>query len=95
MGLCLDSSREDVSYLSDLEAIIDILEPSYPFHSLATGKETQRKRADIDSKRVFLLGPSHHSYLSGVALSSFAKYATPIGDIPLCLDSKSHLLNLS
>ena len=45
--------------------------------------------ADAGSKRVFLLGPSHHVYLPGVALSSFAKYATPLGDIPLCLDSMS------
>lgn len=40
-------------------------------------------------KRIFLLGPSHHVHLNGIALSGFEKYETPIGDIPLCLDSES------
>lgn len=42
--------------------------------------------ADQSSKRVVLLGPSHHVYLSGIALSKFASYGTPIGDIPLDLE---------
>eukprot|EP00735_Rhodelphis_limneticus_P006522 TRINITY_DN18939_c0_g1::TRINITY_DN18939_c0_g1_i2::g.21707::m.21707 TRINITY_DN18939_c0_g1::TRINITY_DN18939_c0_g1_i2::g.21707 ORF type:complete len:325 (-),score=24.39,sp/Q4QQR9/MEMO1_RAT/48.61/4e-92,Memo/PF01875.12/2.7e-82,LigB/PF02900.13/2.2e+03,LigB/PF02900.13/0.0023 TRINITY_DN18939_c0_g1_i2:641-1555(-) len=36
-----------------------------------------------DVKRVFLLGPSHHYYLSACALSQYKAYQTPIGDIPL------------
>lgn len=40
------------------------------------------------SKRVFLLGPSHHVYLDGCALSRCSTYATPIGDISLDLDSE-------
>ncbi|KAI9632951.1 MEMO1 family [Dioszegia hungarica] len=42
-------------------------------------------------KRVFLLGPSHHAYLSGVALSRFETYGTPLGDIPLCKNTISEL----
>ncbi|WWC93045.1 AmmeMemoRadiSam system protein B [Kwoniella dendrophila CBS 6074] len=34
-------------------------------------------------ERIFLLGPSHHAYLPGVALSTFEAYETPIGDINL------------
>ncbi|GAA6039312.1 hypothetical protein JCM8097_003257 [Rhodosporidiobolus ruineniae] len=34
-------------------------------------------------KRVFVLGPSHHYYLDGCALSQCSKYETPIGDLPL------------
>lgn len=37
------------------------------------------------SKRVFILGPSHHVYLSDCALSSQTHYATPLGDLPLDL----------
>ncbi|KAK8849469.1 AmmeMemoRadiSam system protein B [Kwoniella newhampshirensis] len=37
------------------------------------------------TKRIFLLGPSHHAYLLGVALSRFESYETPVGDIPLDL----------
>lgn len=32
-------------------------------------------------RRVFLLGPSHTYYLEGCAVSAFAKYATPFGDL--------------
>ncbi|KAI0307728.1 MEMO1 family [Multifurca ochricompacta] len=34
-------------------------------------------------KRVFILGPSHHVYLDGCALSKCAEYATPIGALLL------------
>jgi MEMO1 family protein len=33
------------------------------------------------AKRVFLLGPSHTYYLDGCAVTTFAKYATPFGDL--------------
>lgn len=35
-------------------------------------------------KRIFLLGPSHHLFLSGCALSQCTQYATPFG--PLSID---------
>ncbi|GFZ50149.1 hypothetical protein JCM24511_07904 [Saitozyma sp. JCM 24511] len=41
--------------------------------------------------RVFLLGPSHHAYIDGVALSSFKAYGTPLGDIPLDLKTIEEL----
>lgn len=41
-------------------------------------------------KRVFVLGPSHHVYLNGCALSKCKAYATPVGDLPLDLQSESH-----
>ena len=37
----------------------------------------------LHSKRVFILGPSHHVYLDGCALSKCTEYATPIGSLPL------------
>jgi len=33
------------------------------------------------SKRVFLLGPSHHHYLTGAATTKCDKYGTPLGDL--------------
>lgn len=33
------------------------------------------------SKRVFLLGPSHHYYLTGAATTGCDKYRTPLGDL--------------
>ncbi|KAK9474267.1 MEMO1 family [Dipodascopsis tothii] len=34
-------------------------------------------------KRVFVLGPSHHVYLRGCAISKCAAYETPLGPLPL------------
>lgn len=42
-----------------------------------------------DSKRVFILGPSHHVYLRNCALSSQTHYETPIGDLVLDLEGAS------
>ena len=43
------------------------------------------------SKRVFLLGPSHHKYLPGCALSNFDHYSTPLGSLTLDKDTISSL----
>ncbi|QRV76283.1 AmmeMemoRadiSam system protein B [Ceratobasidium sp. AG-Ba] len=37
-------------------------------------------------KTVFILGPSHHVYLDGCALSKCVSYETPVGSLPLDLD---------
>ena len=44
------------------------------------------------SKRVFILGPAHHIYLTGCALSKFKTYDTPLGELTLDLDSMSLVL---
>jgi predicted class III extradiol MEMO1 family dioxygenase len=35
------------------------------------------------SKRVFLLGPSHHFYLERAALTRCTHYGTPLGNLPI------------
>ncbi|KAK0245772.1 MEMO1 family [Armillaria nabsnona] len=42
-------------------------------------------------KRVFILGPSHHLYIQGCALSGCEEYETPIGNLPLDLDTIKEL----
>ncbi|EJU05319.1 UPF0103-domain-containing protein [Dacryopinax primogenitus] len=42
-------------------------------------------------KRVFLLGPSHHVYLDGCALTPFATYDTPLGELPVDLATTAEL----
>jgi AmmeMemoRadiSam system protein B len=42
------------------------------------------------SKRVFILGPSHHFYLPGCALTKCDEYETPLGN--LIIDKDSNLL---
>jgi MEMO1 family protein len=41
------------------------------------------------SKRVFLLGPSHHVYLNNIALSRCDTYETPIGNLSIDKESMS------
>lgn len=53
-----------------------------PAFTLApTASSSMSPVADWSSKRVFLLGPSHHHYLSKAALSRCTQYATPIGNL--------------
>ncbi|GEM12398.1 memo-related protein [Rhodotorula toruloides] len=47
---------------------------------------------DIESiSRVFVLGPSHHVYLDGCALSQCQTYEAPVGQLPLDLDTINEL----
>ena len=46
------------------------------------------------SKRIFILGPSHHYYLQGCALSKCTEYETPVGNLPIDVKSKSWNISL-
>lgn len=39
--------------------------------------------SDLTRKRVFLLGPSHHHYLTGAVTTKFTEYGTPLGNLPI------------
>lgn len=43
------------------------------------------------SRRVFVLGPSHHAYLEGCALSDFDELATPLGNLPVDMQTNKAL----
>lgn len=45
----------------------------------------------MGSKRIFILGPSHHFHLTRCALSRCAAYQTPLGDVPLDLETIAEL----
>lgn len=48
----------------------------------------------LNRLRVFLLGPSHHFFLSNIALSELSEYETPLGNIRLDRESNYyHLKN--
>ncbi|KAI9689096.1 MAG: hypothetical protein M1822_000834 [Bathelium mastoideum] len=44
-----------------------------------------------NAKRIFLLGPSHHFYLTGCALSECHEYATPLGNLRVDTETVSEL----
>ena len=43
------------------------------------------------SKRVFLLGPSHHLYLEKAALTRCTHYGTPLGNLPIDAETTAEL----
>lgn len=47
--------------------------------------------ANCSSKKVFLLGPSHHHYLTKAALSRCTHYATPIGNLTVDRETTAEL----
>ncbi|KAI0033152.1 UPF0103-domain-containing protein, partial [Vararia minispora EC-137] len=42
-------------------------------------------------RRVFILGPSHHVYLDGCALTQCTSYVTPLGELPIDLSTVQEL----
>lgn len=45
-------------------------------------------------KRVVLIGPAHHIYLKGLALSSATHFVTPLGSVPVAEEVNRQLLGL-
>jgi AmmeMemoRadiSam system protein B len=45
----------------------------------------------MNRKRIFLIGPSHHYYLSGAATTGLEVYRTPLGDLNVDRDFVSKI----
>ncbi|CAG8951028.1 hypothetical protein HYFRA_00006425 [Hymenoscyphus fraxineus] len=59
-----------------------IIAPHAGYDYCADNAAWAYKSLDLsNAKRIFLLGPSHTMHLSGCALTSHSKYATPFGDL--------------
>lgn len=52
---------------------------------------TKQSIVSVCSKRVFLLGPSHHVHIDGCALTVTSQYATPLGNIAIDLKTTAEL----
>ncbi|KIK71051.1 hypothetical protein GYMLUDRAFT_311579 [Collybiopsis luxurians FD-317 M1] len=95
-----DNGRELASELADWLDQVKDTDPPYPIAGCKaliaphagysySGPAAAWAYKSIDTKaikRVFILGPSHHLYLDGCALSGCKEYATPVGNLPLDLD---------
>ena len=44
-----------------------------------------------DIKRVFIFGPSHHKYFPGCTLTNVDEYNTPLGPIPIDIETVDKL----
>jgi hypothetical protein len=67
---------------------LTLLTCSYTLHIPIRSSETAGL-IEGSSNRVFILGPSHHYYLQGCALSKYTEYQTPVGNLPIDVESKS------
>ncbi|KAI8594708.1 MEMO1 family [Dissophora ornata] len=67
-----------------IEGLRAIIAPhaGYSYSGPAAGYAYKCIQPDL-FKRVFILGPSHHVYLSGCAISKCSKYTTPLGDLTI------------
>lgn len=43
---------------------------------------------ELRRRKVFVLGPSHHVYLDGCALTRCNQYETPLGPLPIDIESE-------
>lgn len=77
--------------ISNLEAVI-VPHAGYAYSATTAAKAFKNLDASR-IKTVFILGPSHHVYLKGCALSACSEYATPLGNLKIDTDiiSKLHL----
>ncbi|KAK6508530.1 hypothetical protein TWF506_010617 [Arthrobotrys conoides] len=98
--------RELTGYLSSVPSTIDgvgdipltgarvIIAPHAGYSYSGPAAAWAYKSLDLTNiKRVFILGPSHHIYLDGCALTTHETYATPLG--PLTIDVPTTLKLLS
>ncbi|KAG0049915.1 hypothetical protein BGZ83_005261 [Gryganskiella cystojenkinii] len=74
-----ETTQGDALPIQGLRAVI-APHAGYSYSGPAAGYAYKCINPD-DFKRVFILGPSHHVYLSGCALSKCESYETPLGDL--------------
>ncbi|KAF2102398.1 UPF0103-domain-containing protein [Rhizodiscina lignyota] len=86
-----ESSKHDTVPLPSTRARI-IIAPHAGYAYSGPAAAWAYKSLDLSScKQVFLLGPSHHHYLSGCALSQCDYYETPLGNLRLDKDTIAEL----
>jgi len=79
-------SKNKLPVVSDCTVVLRKLDSN--MRSVSTYKRQSLTR---DSKRVFLLGPSHHHYLSKAALTRCTHYATPLGNLVIDRETTAEL----
>ncbi|KAF7320283.1 hypothetical protein MKEN_00813000 [Mycena kentingensis (nom. inval.)] len=79
---------EDVDAENPVQGCKAIIAPHAGYSYSGPAAAWAYKSIDVAPiKRVFVLGPSHHIYIDGCALSTCTTYATPLGNLPLDLDT--------
>ncbi|EIN13698.1 UPF0103-domain-containing protein [Punctularia strigosozonata HHB-11173 SS5] len=86
--------QEDDNFHPPIEGCKAIIGPHAGYSYSGPAAAWAYKSIDtVGIRRVFVLGPSHHVYLDGCALSRCNGYETPIGDLPLDLETIQDLRN--
>ncbi|KAF2501539.1 UPF0103-domain-containing protein [Lophium mytilinum] len=80
-GIGTESSKQDAASLPS-EGARAIIAPHAGYSYSGPAAAWAYKALDLSkTKRIFLLGPSHHHYLSGCALSQCDTLETPLGNL--------------
>ncbi|KAI8890943.1 UPF0103-domain-containing protein [Backusella circina FSU 941] len=80
----MEAASQDMNTTLPLDNIRAIIAPHAGFSYSGPTAAYAYSCVDITKvKRVFLLGPSHHVYIDGCALSQCDYYETPLGDLEL------------
>ncbi|KAF2456830.1 MEMO1 family [Lineolata rhizophorae] len=86
-----DSSKEDAVALP-AQGARAIIAPHAGYAYSGPAAAWAYKALDLsNAKRVFLLGPSHHAYLTNCVLSRCDAYSTPLGDLRIDKDTVAEL----
>lgn len=88
-----DVVGEDQAFVTPIPGSRAIIAPHAGYSYSGPAAAWAYKSIDTTGiKRVFILGPSHHVYLDGCALSRCDAYETPIGELPLDKETIAELL---
>ncbi|EKX45067.1 hypothetical protein GUITHDRAFT_71667 [Guillardia theta CCMP2712] len=83
----LDRWLQDVKKSDELQPSCGLIAPHAGYsYSGPTAAYAYRYMDPSRIKRIFVLGPSHHYYLTGCALSKHSAYATPLGNLEIDTD---------
>ncbi|MFP4395741.1 MAG: AmmeMemoRadiSam system protein B, partial [Anaerolineales bacterium] len=71
--------------LTDVRAIV-APHAGYTYSGPVAGHDYKLLQGQPTPKRIFLLGPSHRAWFSGVAIGAYDAFRTPLGEVPVALD---------
>ncbi|NBD34695.1 MAG: AmmeMemoRadiSam system protein B [Chloroflexi bacterium] len=71
--------------LTDVRAVV-APHAGYVYSGPVAGYDYKLLQGQPTPKRIFLLGPSHRAWFSGIAIGAYDAFRTPLGEVPVALD---------
>jgi hypothetical protein len=76
--------------LTDVRAVV-APHAGYVYSGPVAGYDYKLLQDQPPPKRIYLLGPSHRAWFSGIAIGAYDAYRTPLGEIPVATDDANAL----